>query len=84
MAGPYTEKDKAGHQLLDMVLPPEEAGFTLGRELAQQPVNSDPESAWWIDLNATMAGDHRAAYAFTHVKSPSSRSCGLIWAATTA
>jgi len=76
VAGPYTEKDKAGHQLLDMVLPPEEAG-AKDVNWRKQPVNSDPESAWWIDLNATMAGDHRAAYAFTHVKSPSAQKLRL-------
>lgn len=76
VAGPYTEKDKAGHQLLDMVLPPEEAG-AQDVSWRKQPVNTDAESAWWIDLNATMAGDHRAAYAFTRVKSPSAQKLRL-------
>jgi len=68
VAGPYTEKGKDGQALFDMVLPPEREGADV--VWRRQPLRTELDRLWSIDLHATMRGDNRAGYLKTKIASP--------------
>jgi len=69
VAGPYVEKGKPGHELLDQPFAPEQPGAT-DVQWQKQPPGKGAEGAWAVDLHATMRGDNRAGYLLTRVYSP--------------
>ena len=66
VAGPYSVKGKAGHDILDTPFPPEEPG-AQNIEWKEQPVNETWDRFWHIDLARSIGGDQRAAYLRTYV-----------------
>jgi HEAT repeat protein len=72
VAGPYMQKGKDGQAVFDVVFLPEQSG-AQDVQWKPQPVTENRERYWFLDLNRSVGGDHRAAYLRTRVWSVETR-----------
>ncbi|HEO70059.1 MAG TPA: hypothetical protein ENN80_02275, partial [Candidatus Hydrogenedentes bacterium] len=72
---PYTQENKGGSELFDVVFPPEAGAADVAWQV--MPVNLVPEKPWMMALDAFLGGENRVAYLRTTLVSPKAQQARL-------